>query len=335
MKPRISFVIPFMNEEDTLGQLFERIAAAVRPVLRPGETYEVIFIDDGSTDGSMDRATKLVEQHPEVILIQLNGNFGKSPALAAGFDHAQGEIIFTLDADLQDDPKEIPRFLERLDEGHDLVSGFKEQRNDPWTKVFPSRVFNWMVRTSTGIALHDVNCGFKAYRRAVLENVRVYGELHRFIPVLAHWKRFRIGELTVEHHARQFGKSKFGGGRFFRGLMDLMTVTFLLKYERRPAHFFGLLGGAAVLAGVAVCSYLTALWTMGEQIGGRPLLILGVLLIVVGIQILAAGLIAELLVHIGGTHTPYVARRIFRHGEQRSEGSGPHRIEQSVEDRAL
>lgn len=313
MKPKLSFVIPFMDEEPTLRPLFDRITEQCRDILRDGETFEVIFIDDGSKDGGVTVVEELAAEHPEVILLELRGNFGKSAALAAGFDHATGDIIFTLDADLQDDPKEIPRFLEKLDEGYDLVSGYKRKRHDPITKVFPSRVFNWMVRRMTGIELHDVNCGFKAYRRVVMENVNIYGELHRFVPVLAHWKRFRIGELVVEHHAREFGRSKFGGGRFFRGLVDLMTVTFLLKYERRPAHFFGLIGGLAAMAGFAICTYLSVLWTMGEAIGGRPLLILGVLLIVVGVQILATGFIAELLVHMGERRIPYSIRRVVRH----------------------
>jgi glycosyltransferase involved in cell wall biosynthesis len=248
-----------------------------------------------------------------VRLIELQGNFGKSAALAAGFTEARGEVVFTLDADLQDDPKEIPRFLSKLDEGFDLVSGYKEKRNDPFTKVVPSRIFNAMVRTLTGVRLHDVNCGFKAYRAVVLRNLRLYGEMHRFVPVLAHWKRFKIGEIVVEHHARKFGKSKFGGGRFFRGLMDLLTVFFLLKYERRPAHFFGGVGALISFSGFCILSYLSVLWMMGEAIGKRPLLILGVMAVVVGVQILATGLIAELIVHLATAQAPYVIRRRVEH----------------------
>jgi glycosyltransferase involved in cell wall biosynthesis len=309
MRPKLSFVIPFLDEEKTLAELHRRIAEAVGPILAEDETWELVFVDDGSRDESVAVVEELVAKHPEVRLVELQGNFGKSAALSAGFTNAQGRIVFTLDADLQDDPKEIPRFIEKLGEGYDLVSGYKEKRNDPITKVFPSRVFNWMVRRSTGITLHDVNCGFKAYRDVVLKNVRLYGELHRFVPVLAHWKRFRVGELVVEHHARKFGESKFGGGRFFRGLMDLLTVVFLMKYERRPAHFFGGIGVATLLAGVAVCAYLAVIWFGGQSIGHRPLLSLGVLLIVVGVQILATGLIAELMVH-SRADVPYVIRRI-------------------------
>jgi glycosyltransferase involved in cell wall biosynthesis len=313
MQPRLSFVIPFMDEEATLRELADRIDQAARGCLRPGESYELVLIDDGSRDGSVKVAEQLVAERAEVKLLELQGNFGKSAALAAGFTEARGEVVFTLDADLQDDPKEIPHFLTKLDEGYDLVSGYKEKRHDPISKVLPSRVFNAMVRSLTGVRLHDVNCGFKAYRAVVLQNLRLYGEMHRFVPVLAHWKRFKIGEIVVEHHSRKHGVSKFGGGRFFRGLMDLLTVFFLLKYERRPAHFFGGVGAIILLAGFAVLSYLSVLWTMGEPIGRRPLLILGVLCVVVGVQILATGLIAELIVHLGAAQAPYVIRRRVEH----------------------
>jgi glycosyltransferase involved in cell wall biosynthesis len=320
MRHQLSFVIPFLNEEKTLGELFSRIQATVRELLDAGETYEVLFVDDGSADGSVAVVEELIASHPEVRLVELQGNFGKSAALAAGFREARGEIVFTLDADLQDDPKEIPRFVAKLREGYDVVSGFKQQRNDPWTKVFPSRVFNWMVRRSTGITLHDVNCGFKAYRSAVLRNVRLYGELHRFVPVLAHWKRFRVTEIVVEHHPRRHGVSKFGGGRFFRGLMDLFTVVFLMRYERRPAHFFGALGALVLTIGLGICLYLVALKLMGEAIGHRPLLSLGILLVVVGVQVLATGLLAELLIY-ARADAPYVIRRIL--GSAEREESAP------------
>jgi glycosyltransferase involved in cell wall biosynthesis len=313
----LSFVIPFMDEEPTLRELFEQIAAVVRPSGRP---FEVIFIDDGSSDGGSARVAELAAAHPaEVKLIELRGNFGKSAALAAGFEHASGDIVFTLDADLQDDPKEIPRFLEALGGGLDVVSGYKKTRHDPWHKVIPSRIFNWMVRRLTGVPLHDINCGFKCYRAEVLRDVRVYGELHRFIPALAAWNRYRVGEIPVEHHPRRFGHSKFGVGRFFRGLMDLFTVTFLLKYDRKPLHFFGWLGGLSFLSGLAICGYLTALWLGGASIGHRPLLTLGVLLIVIGVQILATGLLAELIVHVNAAGRPYKIRRVV--GIQRRDGS--------------
>lgn len=312
MKMRLSFVVPFMNEQDTLRELTDRISAAAQACLLPGQSFELIFVDDGSTDGSVQVVEQLMQEKPYLQLLELQGNFGKSAALAAGFGVASGEVVFTLDADLQDDPKEIPRFLQKIDEGYDLVSGYKAKRHDPITKVLPSRVFNGMVRRLTGIKLHDVNCGFKAYRAVVLKNLRLYGEMHRFVPVLAHWKRFKIAEIVVEHHARKFGYSKFGGGRFFRGLMDLLTVFFLLKYERRPAHFFGAVGAFILMSGIGVCGYLTVLKLMGNDIGHRPLLMLGVLLVVVGVQILATGLIAELIVHLAAAQAPYVLRRTLK-----------------------
>jgi glycosyltransferase involved in cell wall biosynthesis len=312
MKMRLSFVVPFMNEQDTLRELTDRISEAAQACLLPGQSFELIFVDDGSTDGSVQVVEQLMQEKPYLQLLELQGNFGKSAALAAGFGVVSGEVVFTLDADLQDDPKEIPRFLQKIDEGYDLVSGYKAKRHDPITKVLPSRVFNGMVRRLTGIKLHDVNCGFKAYRAVVLKNLRLYGEMHRFVPVLAHWKRFKIAEIVVEHHARKFGHSKFGGGRFFRGLMDLLTVFFLLKYERRPAHFFGAVGAFILMGGIGVCGYLTLLKLMGNDIGHRPLLMLGVLLVVVGVQILATGLIAELIVHLAAAQAPYVLRRTLK-----------------------
>ncbi len=305
----LSFVIPFLDEEATLAELYARIAAVVTGEV--GSEFEVIFVDDGSSDGSVAVVEELIAEHAEVKLIQLQGNFGKSAALAAGFDLSRGEVVFTLDADLQDDPKEIPRFLAKLDEGFDLVSGYKKTRRDPLRKVIPSRVFNWLVRRMTGLGLHDINCGFKAYRKVVIDNIRLYGELHRFTPALAHWRRFRVGEIVVEHHPRTHGRSKFGGGRFYRGLVDLLTVFFLLKYDRRPAHFFSLFGTLSTVAGFAICSYLAVIKVMGEGIGHRPLLMLGVLLIVVGVQITVTGLLAELIVNPSRREMPYVAKRVL------------------------
>jgi len=319
----ISFVIPFMDEEPTLGELCERIEAAMGPV---GGPFEVIFVDDGSRDGGARRVAELAAARPGVVrLIELRGNFGKSAALAAGFQHAAGDVVFTLDADLQDDPQEIPRFLAALDDGLDVVSGHKQTRHDPWHKVIPSRVFNWLVRRMTGVPLHDINCGFKCYRAEVLRDVRVYGELHRFIPALAAWNRYRVGEIPVEHHPRRHGVSKYGARRFFRGLMDLLTVTFLLTYDRKPLHFFGWLGGLAFLAGLAICGYLSAVWFGGQSIGGRPLLTLGVLLLVIGVQILATGLLAELIVHVQGDPRPYRIRRTVGFDEPGQRGVGTSR----------
>lgn len=311
MKIAYSFVIPFLDEEATLIELVDQIDATIRPLLPAASTYEVLLIDDGSRDRSAEIAEELATSRDEVIFLKLRGNFGKSAALAAGFARTRGDVVFTLDADLQDDPKEIPRFLAELEKGYDVVSGYKQKRHDPWHKVLPSRIFNGMVRKLTGVQLHDVNCGFKAYRAAVVKSVQLYGEMHRFVPVLAHWRRFRVGEIVVEHHPRLHGVSKFGMRRFYRGFMDLLTVFFLLNYDRKPMHFFGLPGALATGAGLLICTWLTGLWARGITIGNRPLLALGVLLIVVGVQILATGLIAELVVHLGGrTQAPYEIERI-------------------------
>jgi glycosyltransferase involved in cell wall biosynthesis len=307
MNPAISFVIPFVDEEPTLVELYDRIAAATGPT---GRSFEVIFIDDGSRDAGAARVAELAARHPgRVKLVALRGNFGKSAALAAGFERAAGEVVFTLDADLQDDPKEIPRFLTALDGGLDVVSGFKKTRHDPWHKVLPSRAFNWLVRRLTGVPLHDISCGFKCYRGEVLRDVRVYGELHRFIPALAAMNRFSVGEIVVEHHPRRHGVSKFGARRFFRGLMDLLTVSFLTTYDRKPLHFFGWIGFLLFGTGIGICGYLTALWCTGQMIGQRSLLTLGVLLILIGVQVVTTGLLAELIVHVAGDTRPYRIRR--------------------------
>ncbi len=315
MTTRISIVVPFLDERATLEELHRQLREATVGL----EGVEFIFVDDGSTDGGAQLIEALALQTAGVTLLVLRGNFGKAAALAAGFDAAQGEVVITLDADLQDDPAEIPRFLAELAQGWDVVSGYKKQRHDPWHKVLSSRIFNWLVRKLTGTRLHDVNCGFKAYRREVLESLRLYGSLHRFIPILAHWRRFRIGELVVQHHPRRAGRSKYGGGRIFRGLIDLMTVCFLLAFERRPAHFFGMIGIPCTLLGLAINTYLAILWLGGEWIGRRPLLILGVLLLVLGVQFLATGFLAELLVHFSSHQRPYsLKRRVTSAGAQAS-----------------
>lgn len=289
----VSAVIPCHNEAESLEVLYERLQPQLAGV---GDgAYEILIVDDGSTDATLAVARRLAERDPRVTVIALRGNFGKAAALSAGFERARGRFVLTLDADLQDDPVEIPRFLAKLEEGLDLVSGWKRKRHDPWHKVLPSRVFNSVVNWATGIRLHDVNCGFKAYRREILDEIHIYGEMHRFIPVLAHWRRFRVGEIEVNHHPRRFGVSKYGVSRFFRGLMDLFTVAFLMRYRKKPSHFFGKLGIVTGTAGFLICCYMTYLRLIGERIGDRPLLALGILLLVVGTQFFATGLIAELI----------------------------------------
>jgi len=259
-------------------------------------SYEFVFVDDGSTDGSAEVLDRIADRDPHVTVIHFRRNFGKSPALAAGFEQVRGEIVVTLDADLQDDPAMIPAFVERIRAGADLVSGWKQQRHDPLDKTLPSRFFNFAVSWLSGVRLRDFNCGFKAYRAQCVRELRVYGGFHRFLPVLAHDRGFRVEELVVQHRARQFGKSKYGSSRFFEGLLDLPTVLLLTRYRTRPLHFFGLPGALVALLGIVILSYLTLLWFKGEPVGTRPLLTLGVLLTITGIQILCVGLVAEVVV---------------------------------------
>jgi glycosyltransferase involved in cell wall biosynthesis len=291
--PQISFVIPVMNEEKTIAQLLAAIRAAVTPL---GQSFEVLFIDDGSTDSSWQEITKLTTQFPSVVRgLRFRRNFGKSQALSVGFERCRGQIIFTMDADLQDDPNAIPAFLEKLDEGFDLVSGWKKKRQDPITKTLPSKLFNSVTSRLTGLHLHDMNCGFKAYRRQVTSAIRLYGELHRFTPVLAHELGFRVGEVAVEHHPRVYGVSKYGWRRLFSGFLDLLTVLFTTQYLNRPSHLIGGLGLVVGVIGFGILGYLTIIRFSGEHIGGRPLLSFGILISLVSIQLISIGLLAELI----------------------------------------
>ena len=289
----LSVILPVLDEVDSLDLLYRELTTVLQSLGRP---YELIFVDDGSRDGSFTRIEKLHRSDDRVRAIQLRRNFGKAAALAVGFRAARGDILITLDADLQDDPAEIPRLLARLEEGQDLVSGWKRDRQDPRSRTWPSRLFNGVTGWLTGVRLHDFNSGFKAYRREVVEEIRLYGELHRFIPALAAWRGFRVDELPVHHRARRFGRSKFGSARFWRGCLDLVTVLFLTRYTRRPLHLFGGLGLAAWIVGFGANLYLTGLWLAGVRpIGTRPLLAFGVLSMLVGIQFFAVGLLSELV----------------------------------------
>lgn len=304
--PAISVVIPLLNEEESLRTLYHEIQTSLDDVAQP---WEILFVDDGSMDGSIAIIEELHAADPRVRAIQFRRNFGKSAALSAGFTAAQGDVVFTMDADLQDDPVEIPRFLAKLDEGYDLVSGWKYPRLDPRTKTWPSRLFNWATGQLSGIRLHDFNCGFKAYRREVTQEVDLYGELHRYVPVLAHWRGFRVTEIKVHHRPRRYGRSKFGAARFLRGFFDLLTVTFLTQYTTRPLHLFGWVGLAALGAGGLINLYLTVLWFQGESIGTRPLLTLGVLLMTTGAQFLSLGLLAEMLAKASSAGRPHYSVR--------------------------
>jgi glycosyltransferase involved in cell wall biosynthesis len=288
----VSVVVPLYNEERSLRELHAEIAAELEAL---GQSYEVIFVDDGSTDGSHDVLTQLHQESTNVVVVHLRRNFGKAAALQAGFLEARGDTIVTIDADLQDDPSEIRGLLAKLEEGFDLVSGWKTRRNDPWTRRFLSRIFNWAIKIVSGVKLHDVNCGLKAYRAEVLKGVRIYGELHRFIPVLAAYRGFRVAEIPVNHRPRQHGRSRYGPERYFRGFFDLLSVTFMGRYRHRPLHLFGGVGLLMGALGFVILLYLSVLWLSGEGIGHRPLLTLGVLLIVVGIQLVSLGLLSELV----------------------------------------
>jgi dolichol-phosphate mannosyltransferase len=288
----LSVVVPVRNEERSIAFLYDELAAALDPL---GEAWEAVFVDDGSTDGSFAALTRLHAAAPNVRVVRLRRNFGKAAALMAGFDQARGETIVTLDGDLQDDPSEIPRLLAKLDEGFDLVSGWKTQRRDPVMRRVLSRLFNAVTSRFSGVRLHDMNCGLKAYRAEVVHGLRIYGELHRFIPVLAHYRGYRIAELPVNHRPREHGRSRYGPERYLRGFLDLLTVSFIGRYRHRPLHLFGGLGLALGAIGLAILVYLTILKLDGHAIGGRPLLTLGVLLVVVGLQFFSLGLISEMI----------------------------------------
>ena len=308
----ISVVVPVHNEERTVALLFEELQAALEPLDRP---WEVLFVDDGSVDGTFAALTRLHSQHEEVRVVRLRRNFGKAAALQAGFIQSRGEVVVTIDGDLQDDPAEIPRLLAKLEEGFDLVSGWKTQRQDSWRRRWLSKIFNFTASRMSGLHLHDMNCGFKAYRSEVVKGLRLYGELHRFIPVLAHYRGYRIAELPVNHRPRNHGRSRYGVERYLRGFFDLLSVSFLGRYGHRPLHLFGGLGLLLGLSGTGILLYLTGVKIAGEAIGKRPLLILGVLLVVVGIQLFSLGLLSEM---------------IISHHEERADERG--RVELRVEE---
>jgi glycosyltransferase involved in cell wall biosynthesis len=298
-KVDISVVVPVMNEERNVRLLYETLSPQLKEL---GKSYEVIFVDDGSTDGTFEVLKQLHEENPGIVrVIRFRRNFSKTPALVAGFSRCRGEIIFTMDGDLQDDPVEIPRFLEKLDEGYDLVSGWKYPRLDPFSKTFPSRVFNGLVSMLTGVHLHDINCGFKAYRREIIEDshLKLYGEFHRFVPVMAHWRGFRVTEIKVVHHPRKYGVSKFGARRFTRGLIDLLNVLFLTTFLRKPLRLFVPLGFWTFLLGILVdlIVVIRSRFFTNEPIHNQPFLFVGILLMIFGVQFVLAGLQSEMIRH--------------------------------------
>jgi len=288
----ISVVVPVHNEDRSVALLYDELRSALEPL----ETeWEAIFVDDGSTDGTFAALTRLHNGADNVRVVRLRRNFGKAAALVAGFDQARGETVVTIDGDLQADPAEIPRLLAKLDEGFDLVSGWKTHRRDRLSRRVLSRIFNRVTGAFSGVRLHDMNCGLKAYRAEVVHGLRLYGELHRFIPVLAHYRGFRIAELPVNHRPREHGRSRYGVERYLRGFLDLLTVSFIGRYRHRPLHLFGGLGLILGLFGSAILIYLTVLKALGNAIGHRPLLMLGVLLVVIGMQFFSLGLISEMI----------------------------------------
>lgn len=289
--PRISIVVPGLDEADSLPELASRIEAA----LGADTAYEVIFVDDGSTDATWQVIQELHAKNARVKGVRLRKNFGKAIALSAGFRRAQGEILVMMDADLQDDPADLPQFLAKIEAGADVVVGWKVERLDATNRKVLSRIFNGTVALTTGVRLHDMNCGFKAYRHEVIEAVPIYGDLFRFIPALAAWQGFRVVEVPIRHHARAFGRSRYGLERILRGLFDLLTVLFLTRYSKRPMHLFGALGLVFAGLGFAINAYLTVLWALGHKIGDRPLLLLGVLMIILGIQFFSMGFLAEFM----------------------------------------
>jgi glycosyltransferase involved in cell wall biosynthesis len=288
----VSVVVPLHNEERSIALLHEELEAALDPLAEP---WEAVYVDDGSTDGSFAALTRLHSRAANVKVVRLRRNFGKAAALAAGFAQAAGDRVITMDGDLQDDPAEIPRLLAKLDEGFDLVSGWKTKRRDPLRRRIPSKIFNRVAGWMSGLRLHDMNCGLKAYRAEVVRSVVLYGELHRFIPVLAHEQGYRVAELPVHHRPREHGRSRYGLERYLRGFLDLLTVSFMGRYRHRPLHLFGGLGLLLGFTGTALLVYLTIDKILGNAIGKRPLLTLGVLLVVVGMQFFSLGLISEMI----------------------------------------
>jgi len=309
----LTVVIPVHNEEESLTPLCEKLDATLAGL---DFVSEIVFIDDGSTDRTFDVIAEMASRFDRIRAVRFRRNYRKAAALAAGFKEARGEIIITMDGDLQDDPEEIPNLLAALgEEDLDLVSGWKKKRHDPLSKTIPSRIFNLVTSAVAGIRLHDFNCGLKAYRREVAADALpyLYGELYRYLPAIAHWAGYRVGELVVQHHPRRFGRSKFGAGRLLNGLLDLMTITFVVRFMTTPMHIFGTLGLLSTLAGSLIGGYISYLWLETGTIQNRhPLLILSVLLIIVGIQFFSTGLLGDMLasVYQRSGRTPPISDRV-------------------------
>ncbi len=290
----VSVIVPVFDEAATVVELARRILAVADRADLP--IVEIVFVDDGSRDGSWGAMAALADVEPRVKALRLRRNFGKATALALGIQASRGEVVVTMDADLQDDPDELPRLLAALEDDVDLVSGWKLDRRDPLSKTLPSRLFNRVTARLSGLSLHDFNCGYKVYRREIFDTVKLYGELHRYIPVLAHAQGFRVTELPVSHHPRAHGRSKYGVERFVKGFLDLVTVLMLTRFAQRPGHLFGGLGVLLGAVGCGLLVYLSGLKLLsGAEIGGRPLLLLGVMLAIIGVQVTLFGVLGELV----------------------------------------
>lgn len=311
--PEVSIVIPLYNEEESIPALHQNLIASLSAL---GRTYEVIIVDDGSTDRSYELLSKLAQSDVQWGVVRLRRNFGQTAAFAAGFDHARGDVVITMDADLQNDPADIPKLMAQIDAGYDIVSGWRKDRQDRLLdRRLPSVLANRLISNVTDVRLHDYGCSLKAYRREILKDVRLYGELHRFIPALAAQIGGRVTEVAVNHRARQFGRSKYGIGRTVRVILDLITVWFLGSYSTRPLHVFGGVGLGFLGLGLITALYLTFVKVAeGQDIGGRPLLLLAALLIMVGVQLITMGLIAEMIIrtyHESQAKPIYVVREVL------------------------
>ena len=323
----LSIIIPVYNEEENIAALFAQLREALTGI---GRSYEIIAVDDGSRDGSFELLRELHDQDDHLQVIRFRRNFGQTAAFAAGFDQSRGDVVITMDADLQNDPADIPLLLAEVDKGYDVVSGWRVDRQDAFvTRRLPSVVANWLISQVTGVHLHDYGCSLKAYRREVVKGVQLYGELHRFIPALSSWMGVSVTEIPVRHHARRFGKSKYGISRTIRVLLDLLTVRFLLSYSTRPIQIFGGLGLLSFLVGTALGVYLTFVkLALGQDIGSRPLLLLAVLLMLVGVQLITMGLLGELVVRTyyeSQGKRIYVVRDVLTRGS-REEPAGDHSL---------
>ncbi len=306
-EPKLSLVVPIYNEKDSIKPLVENIVNSL-----DGFSFEIIFVDDGSTDGSCEIIKSIIGENANFKLIQLRRNFGQTAALAAGFDHSKGEILIPIDADMQNDPSDIPKLLEKIEEGYDIVSGWRKKRNDPLSKRIPSKIANFLISIITGVHLHDYGCTLKAYKKDVVKNINLYGEMHRFIPALASWNGVNIAEIQVQHHPRKFGKTKYGLSRTFREVLDLITVKFLLSFSTKPIQLFGTWGILSLfLSGACGIMLIILKLVQGKDMTGNPLLYLAILFSVLGIQIIMMGLLGEMMAriyHESRNHPTYLVK---------------------------